>query len=352
VAVSLRDFSLAVRRNPLAASRAGLERLDLGIKRLLNVLDREQVSAIRTLEMKISDAGPTNQRIDPHILGLAGVEAVERGRVSIHRDIRTATHAWYAPARLGIADIQPKLDVLIEAYLATTSQPFTSALGDPLEISVFKILRRLKAADQRFTFLGSYDLSARQANGRFGKTEPTVNFNEAVLEGPPDFVIFDPRSSGEPGMIECKNLREWLYPSKAIMKAIVRKALAANMTPILIARRIPYIAKAALCEPAGIIAHETYHQLYPETDHGRDLAAIVRDNRGLGYFDVMASEEPLPRTVTFFERNLPKLLPIAAAKFRHHAPSLHAWVNGTMSWQDLRRRLAGRYLGADEEMDI
>ena len=41
-------------------------------------------------------------------------------------------------------------------------------------------------------------------------------------------------------MIECKNHREWFYPSHGEMKVLVRKALAAEMTPILIARRIAY----------------------------------------------------------------------------------------------------------------
>ena len=107
-----------------------------------------------------------------------------------------------------------------------------------------------------------------------------------------------------------------------------------------------------LCEPAGIIAHETYNQLYPDTDYGRDLAARVTPNRELGYFDVKASEEPLARTIDFFERILPMLLPTAAAKFRQHRDSLQAWVESAMSWHDLRRRLAGQYVGPDQDMDF
>jgi hypothetical protein len=178
-----------------------------------------------------------------------------------------------------------------------------------------------------------------------------MSFNMATLVGPPDFVIFEPRS-GESGMIECKNHREWLYPSHGEMKVLVRKALAAEITPILIARRLPYITKRALCEPAGIIAHETYNQLYPDTDYGHDLAARVTPNRELGYFDVRASEEPLARSIKFFTQNLPTLLPVAAEKFRRHRDLLQAWVEGAISWHDLRRRLAGEYFEPDHEMDF
>ena len=40
----------------------------LGQKRLKNVLKRHGVANQRTLEQKISDAGPSDQRINPHIL--------------------------------------------------------------------------------------------------------------------------------------------------------------------------------------------------------------------------------------------------------------------------------------------
>src|SRR5262249_995477 len=152
-------------------------------------------------------------------------------------------------------------------------------------------------------------------------------------------------ASGESAIIECKNQREWVYPTSEPIKTLVAKALAAQMTPILIARRMSAITKFLLCEPAGILAHETYNQLYPETDKGRALAEAVRNNRGLGYFDVRASEEPLPRTVRFLTELLPGLLPVAAEKFRKNAAALQAWVDGTMPWHELREWLAGRYGG-------
>jgi hypothetical protein len=71
------------------------------------------------------------------------------------------------------------------------------------------------------------------------------------LEGPADFDIFEP-TSGEPALIECKNHREWIYRASERMKSLVGKAIAADMTPIIVARRLPYITKKALCEPAGI----------------------------------------------------------------------------------------------------
>src|SRR5262249_36955185 len=155
----------------------------------------------------ISDAGPQELRIEPHHLSLAGLELMHRKRVVAHKHPSTGDHYWYAPIRLTEIDYGQKLAGLVDTYLATTNRLFTSALGDPLEISVFKILRELRRNDKRFMFLGSFDLSARDALSRFRKTEPTTNYHEAVLDGPPDFVFFDP-ASGETAFIECKNHRE------------------------------------------------------------------------------------------------------------------------------------------------
>src|SRR5260370_19006134 len=52
------DISQSIRRNPIAAGQAALERIAIGMKRMLNGLGRQEVAGIRTLEMQISDGGP------------------------------------------------------------------------------------------------------------------------------------------------------------------------------------------------------------------------------------------------------------------------------------------------------
>jgi hypothetical protein len=270
----------------------------------------------------------------------------------MHHHPATGTHNWYAPARLRPAAFERKLnEELVPVYRATTNPVFTASLGDPLEIAVFKILRALRQADRRLNFLGAFDLSARNENGRYPKTQPPVSLNDSTLSGPPDFVMYHPTSS-EAALIECKNLREWLYPSSGEIKELVAKALICDMTPILVARRLPYITKVALCEPAGIIAHETYNQLYPETDEGRELAAKVIRIRGLGYFDVRASEAPSEHTIRFFRENVPTLLPLAAAKFHQNRGLLQEWIDGGISWPTLRLNLGSGYTGPDQDMPL
>ena len=74
-------------RRPPQNIVAHLARLQLAQKRLLNILRSHDIAIDRTLEQKISDAGPANQRVDPHILTQAKALLVGEGRiVRLERD--------------------------------------------------------------------------------------------------------------------------------------------------------------------------------------------------------------------------------------------------------------------------
>jgi hypothetical protein len=66
-------------------------------------------------------------------------------------------------------------------------------------------------------------------------------------------------------------------------------------------------------EPAGIIAHESLFHYYPSDK--TDIAEKVKHARSLGFTDVTATEEPHPRTVKFFEQDLPKIVEPVAEKW-------------------------------------
>ena len=53
----------------------------LAAKRLRSVLGAHGIATDRTLEQKISDAGPANQRIDPHVLTRVRKALEEQGEV-------------------------------------------------------------------------------------------------------------------------------------------------------------------------------------------------------------------------------------------------------------------------------
>lgn len=57
------------------------ERLELGTKRILKILKSHGTATMRTLEMKIADAGPYGQRLNPHVITDAREALVKAGRV-------------------------------------------------------------------------------------------------------------------------------------------------------------------------------------------------------------------------------------------------------------------------------
>ena len=105
-------------RRPPQNIVAHLARLQLAQKRLLNILRSHDIAIDRTLEQKISDAGPANQRVDPHILTQAKALLVGEGRiVRLERD----GVPWYHLPELGVFPLLKSLLPVVVAFLLPTT---------------------------------------------------------------------------------------------------------------------------------------------------------------------------------------------------------------------------------------
>jgi hypothetical protein len=108
-------------------------RLEIARRRLLRVLARHGVATMRTLEQKISDAGPAHMRIDPHLLTVARKLLQEEkfiARVGVWYHLRDAPPETI---RSRLADQQP-------TYLALQKRQFRLRQGQTLEIAVSRAL--------------------------------------------------------------------------------------------------------------------------------------------------------------------------------------------------------------------
>jgi hypothetical protein len=70
------------------------ERIEIARTRLVRILGAHSIATMRTLEMKITDAGPYNQRINPHILTEARKELIAEGVIQAYRAARSRP-PWY-----------------------------------------------------------------------------------------------------------------------------------------------------------------------------------------------------------------------------------------------------------------
>jgi len=186
------------------------------------------VATERTLEQKISDAGPNNQRAEPLILTEARTRLMKEDRIRL---IKRGKTPWFYLAETADEVVRARLDILGPIYDRTQDDAFTQRVGQALEIAVFKALK-----DSGRDFLGSYsNLSEHDDTTLYDRVDPPLVISGNKIEkGPLDFVVFEP--SGGAG-IEVKNYRSWIYPDTTEVKDLLSKCADAKIVPVLVARR-------------------------------------------------------------------------------------------------------------------
>jgi hypothetical protein len=118
------------------------QREEIAETRILRVLGSLTVANQRTLEQKISDAGPYNQRIDPHIL------TDVRNRLSAEGVIAsTDRHSapWFYAGNSLLDAVEHRLAELLPIYKACSDSG--GRVGQILEIATYRALCQLPGAD-------------------------------------------------------------------------------------------------------------------------------------------------------------------------------------------------------------
>src|SRR5437588_202666 len=157
------------------------ERQAIGKARLVRILTAQTVAGSRTLEQKISDAGPNPLRVDPHILTTAR-GALENDGTIIR--INRGTSTWYALAATSMPEIEAKLQLLTPILNQLCDQAFNMRLGQSLEIAIFRAL----CDSQSLQFFGGFlDLEAHNDDQLYRKEEPPALISGRPLPGAKKF---------------------------------------------------------------------------------------------------------------------------------------------------------------------
>lgn len=321
------------------------ERRLLGEKRLCNILQRQIAANARTLEQKISDAGPTNQRIDPHILTESRSSLQRRNTILA---LQKGGIPWYHLATTDPLTVNERVSELVSLHSQTQQRQFVTLLGQTLEIAVFRALLAQSILDHFGHFS---DLDTHDDSTLYKKEEPPTSISgRQIASGKKlDFLIH----YGEAGYagLEIKNTREWLYPDRTEIRELLAKCCSLNVVPVLIARRI-HFSTFSILNRCGVIIHQTFNQLYPNS--ARDLAERVRDKKLLGYHDVRVGNLPDARLTKFIEVNLPTVLPVARHNFESFKDLLSAYGHGEMPYRYfaalVKRRARGESEGPAEDL--
>jgi hypothetical protein len=316
-----------------------LHRTALARKRLASVLRRHGVASMRTLEQKISDAGPTNQRIDPHLLTLARGEMAKVGQL-----VAQKRHGmpWYHLAETAPAEVDRRLDELGSVHDQTTEPDFTLRMGQTLEIAIFRAL-----STGSMYFLGAYpDLEEHDDSSLYSQEEPPHMFSGKALPGDMrlDFLTIHPTAG--PAGLEAKNIREWLYPDRDEVSDLLHKCCSIDAVPVLIARRMSYSTFSVL-HATGVIVHQNFNQHYPQAD--AELAVLARDKNLLGYHDIRVGNQPDARLEKFLLKDLPALLPAARKRFSVYQDLLARYGSGEIRYPEFAWRVRQREAGREED---
>lgn len=326
------EFSTELLQKEDAKNPDALVRIRLAKRRVQSVLDRETVSHQKTLEQKIAEQGPQDQRVDPHLIGLAILDLLSLNRLRKHTHPATGNKPWYANPGTKDHAVNTRLAELAPLYASISGDGFGNLTGDALEIIVFKCIHQIWSAEPRFSYQGYFHLDKpKNKQGRYRKTQPPKSIGGFTTIKEADFLQFG--HDAGPLCIECKNYREWLYPRHQNIKELIIKSAGLGAVPVLINRRIHYTTRTNFLEPAGIIAHESLYQYFPADQ--MDLAERAKHKRSLGFTDVIATEDPHPRTVKFFNRILPKIVDYMGERWKVNRSALVDYAVGDINLAQL-----------------
>lgn len=303
-------------------------RIDLAKKRVVsNLTDRIYMNR-RQLESKISEAGPFNQRCDPHVISIALSQLVGDG--SIIKEHTQSSDFYHLPVKRGVASKgffearKQKILTLYDAYKSLASGDSTIC-GDALETVVTKAIQNTN----RYQEIGS-------------KKNPQITFGNVTLPGSFDNLLLLPSPVASLICVEDKNIREWLYPASQELWSLINKAskLIGSATPplpIIITRRIPYYSRKAF-KALGILGFETRHQYFDPSVE--DQLTEIKHKHGLGFFDIETKLEPPAGLIKFFDSTIPEQAHVYTQQFasnreifNEYAPQLQ---NKRLSHHDRR----------------
>ena len=302
---------------------------------------------MRTLEQKIADAGPFNQRINPHVLTPARDTLIGDGLVV---RLTEAGVPWFHLADEAPSLVRTRLDEQASVHLALQQGDLSKRIGQSLEIAIYRAL----LLQDRLEFFGRFrGLDDADDSTLYSKEEPPQSISGRELPGGQrlDFLIRH-RTAGWAG-IEAKNTRPWLYlhggaGPNPLIADLLQKCLILDCVPVLIARRIPFVA-SKLLRRCGVVVHETYRQLMPAAD--RTLAEQAKHKNLLGYHDIRIGNVPDGRLITFVGINLPRVLPAARTQFDRYKDLLAGFATQSMEYKEFAARVRRRSAGTNEDFD-
>ncbi|MEW5784796.1 MAG: hypothetical protein AB1767_06965 [Bacillota bacterium] len=275
--------------------------VDVAKKRILNILTQRRVCSRTQLETKISESGPTYMRPEPIFITQA-LKELSREDIIVKLEDKNQNlppffaHSTFDPDNQKDKDRLELIKKLYNKYKTLASK--VNNCGNILEIVVYESARECNS----FVISGAPGNPPHLINGH--------NFQEI---GWPEYVfMFSATTKPISSIVECKNIRKWLYPESHEIWELLNKACKAEMVPILITRKIAHPVRF-LFKSIGAIGFEMHRQYF--SPHLKEEMEDIVHKDKLGFHNIYFSLEKEDRLINFFDNTVRKQIDILQATF-------------------------------------
>lgn len=270
--------------------------------RIINILGKYRVCTKRQFETKISEAGPINMRPEP-IFIMQAINELKRKDTIVEQPGSDSPTFFTFPSFNQNKEDQKrykKLQKLHKKYRKLAQK--RDNCGDILEKVVYDSAIECKS----FSIVG-----------KPGHPPQNVNGYDFTKIGSPEFVLMynSPNPSyNKPikAIVECKNIRQWLYPDAHEIWEFLKKASLTGMIPILITRKIAYPTRY-LFMSIGAMGFEMHRQYF--APHLKEEMRDITNKDELGFHNIVFSEDKETRLINFFDNVVGKQIETLQQKF-------------------------------------
>lgn len=282
-------------------------------KRILSILEKRRISYSSHLEIKISEAGPNYMRAEPHIISNALKSLLADKLIKEYKfesNNKKDSTRFYIPNNFGSAGDISRAKYFNEwRNLHIQTAQINEYCGYVLEKIIFDAALKsdkyhiigsgpcYDGKDKLFKAKGSEILSY-QGNTIY-KAEKGAGFDLFLIH----------KATNTPISIEAKNIREWIYPASAEVWRTIARACTLNCLPVLIARKISFIAKAGFFANFGMLGYDSNFQFFDrivqrDTNYKFKKDVIGKDRLGFADIKLIKSKDKTPDYIINFFDNI------------------------------------------------
>lgn len=300
----------------------------------MSILDKRRITYSSHLEIKISEAGPNYMRAEPHIINTALKSLLAEGLIKTYElENKGDSTKLYIPDNFGSAgDISRAKHFNEWRKLHSNIAQRSEYCGHVLE----KVIYDAVLETNKYHVLGSGP-SYNNEGKLFKATNSEIltyqgnNIYKANKGSGFDLFLIH-KGSNIPIGVEAKNIREWIYPASVEVWRTIARGCTLNCLPVLVARKISFIAKAGFFANFGMLGYDSNFQFFDNsvqrnTNYKFKKNVMQKDH--LGFADIKLikpKDRPPDYIINFFDNILDDNAEEYFYKFMQHKDILKKYA--------------------------